>query len=158
MAKGKKNAGRADDCIPQLFIGRFDSKVYYSKVYYGGRICIPTEWRFRIDGDRVVALRNVAEQNAFCLMPESEYEMELTAMQDKECPEEQRAAILAAKRLCLDVRSRIKLPDELLRLVGGGGRVTLWGCIRKIRVCPYIEPPVVDGDALAAALEEALGK
>lgn len=87
MAKGKKNDSLADDCIPQLFIGRFDSEVYY-----GGRICIPTEWRFRIDGDRVVALRDVAEQNAFCLMPESEYEMELTAMQDKEYPEEQRAA------------------------------------------------------------------
>ena len=153
MAKLKKSDSRADDCIPQLFIGRFDSKVYY-----GGRICMPAEWRLRLGGDRVIALRDVAEPNAICLMPESEYEMELTAMKTKDYPEEQRASLLAAKRLCLDVRSRIKLPDELLRLVGGGGRVTLWGCIRKIRVCPYIEPPVVDEDALAAALEEALGK
>lgn len=153
MAKGKKNDSRADDYIPQLFIGRFDSKVYY-----GGRICIPAEWRLRLGADIVVALRDVAEPNSVCLLPESEYEMELAVMQDKDYPEEQRTALLGAKHLRLDVRSRVKLPDEFLRLVGGGGRVTLWGCIRKIRVCPYIEPPVVDEDALAAALEEALGK
>ena len=152
MAKGKKNDSRADGYMPQLFIGRFDSKVYY-----GGRICIPAEWRLRLGGDIVVALRDVAEPNAVCLLPESEYEMELAAMQDKDCPEEQRAALLAAKRLRLDVRSRVKLPDEFLRLVGGGGRVTLWGCIRKIRVIQFIKPSVADEDALAAALAAAFG-
>lgn len=153
MAKGKMNDSRGDDCIPQLFIGRFDSKVYY-----GGRICISSEWRAKLNGDSLVAARDVTKPNAVSLMPESLYEKELVAMQDKDYSEEERAALLAAKRLHIDVRSRIKLPDELLRLVGGGGRVALWGCIRKIRVCPYIEPPVIDEDALAAALEEALGK
>ena len=78
-------------------------------------------------------------------------------MQDKDYPEEERAALLAAKRLRLDVRSRVKLPDELLRLVGGGGRVTLIGCIGEICVIPFIKPIVTDEDALAAALAEAFG-
>ena len=153
MAKIKKNEIWPDGGIPKLFVGRYDSKVYC-----GGRICISSEWRAKLNGDSLVAARDVTKPNAVSLMPESLYEKELVAMQDKDYPEEERAALLAAKRLRLDVRSRVKLPDELLRLVGGGGRVTLWGCIRKIRVCPYIEPPVIDEDALAAALEEALGK
>ena len=152
MAKDKKNEVGADGGIPKLFVGRYDSKVYYD-----GRICISAEWRAKGDGDRVVALRDLAEPNAICLMPESLYEKELTAMQDKDYPEEQRGALLAAKRLRLDVRSRVKLPDELLRLVGGSGRVTLLGCISQIRVCPFIALPIVDEDALAAALADALG-
>ena len=86
MRKYKNNDIWADGGIPKLFVGRYDSKVYY-----GGRICISAEWRAKLDGDRVVALRDLAEPNAICLMPESLYEKELAAMQDKDYPEEERA-------------------------------------------------------------------
>ena len=152
MAQIKKNEIWADGGIPKLFVGS-----YNSKVYYGGRICISAEWRERLNGDRLVAARDVTRPNAVSLMPESLYEKELVAMQDKDYPEEQRTAMLAAKRLRLDVRSRVKLPDELLRLVGGNGRVRLLGCISEIRVCPYIELSFVDENALAATLTAALG-
>ncbi len=152
MAKDT-NADRADNCEPQLFIGRHDSKVYH-----GGKICIPAEWRSRLDGDRVVAMRDIAEPNAICLMPESLYEMELTTMQDEDYSVGQRNALLIAKQLRLDVRGRIKLPKELLEMFGGNTRVTLVGCVRTIRIYPYQEQPGVDEETLLTELKNALDK
>ena len=150
MAKIKKSEVWADGGIPKLFVGRYDSKVYC-----GGRICISSEWRAKLNGDSLVAARDVTKPNAVSLIPESLYEKELVAMQDKDYPEEQRASLLAAKRHRLDVRSRVKLSDEFLRLVGGGGQVTHIGCIRKIRIFPYIEQSVADEDTHAGGVTKS---
>lgn len=150
MAKDT-NADRVEDCMPQLFVGRYDSKVYH-----GGRICIPAEWRSRLDGDRVVAMRDIAEPNAICLVPESLYEMELADMKGEDYSVEQQNALLIAKHLRLDVRGRIKLPKELLEMFGGNARVTLVGCVRTIRIYPYQEQPGVDEEALLTELKNVL--
>ena len=150
MTRNKREGISVAGCnsAPQIFIGWFESKVYRS-----GKIHIPADWRAHLDGCVVVA-RDVAEPNTVCLMPEKWYEEELVISRSENYPLEQREALMAARRLRIDACGRVKLPDELLALLGVSGRVTLIGRVRTMWVIPYKEQPVIDEEALSAALDE----